>query len=173
MSTSVRPLNSEFAEYYGRYIEKVPDGDIVAILRAQNAESMSVLERAPADRVDHRYAPGKWSLREVVGHVIDMEWVFTARALCFARALAASMPGVEQDDFVVAGDFARQSWPGLLAQWRALRAANTLVFENLGPEAWKRTGIASGYSVSVRALAYIIAGHEHHHMGVIRKRYLG
>jgi uncharacterized damage-inducible protein DinB len=173
MSMTVRPQSTEYAEYYGRYITLVPDGDIVAILRAQNKESMSVLERASEDRTNYRYAPGKWTLREVVGHVVDMEWVFVARALSFARGLAQPMPGVEQDEFVPMGKFERQSWPDLLEQWRSLRAANTLLLENLDDDAWQRTGIASGYPVSVRALAYIIAGHERHHLGVICERYVG
>ena len=173
MSTNLRPEKTEFAEYYGRYISKVPDGDIVAVLRAQIADASTLLDRVPAERTAFRYAPEKWSLQEVVGHVVDMEWVFTARALCFARGLTAPMPGVEQDDFVAVAKLSRQTWPNLLAQWRALRAANTLMFESLDDEAWKRMGVASGYGVSVRALAYIIAGHERHHMGVIRERYLG
>ncbi len=173
MSIAARPQPTEFAEYYGRYVTLVPDGDVVAILRAQAKESMSVLERVAADRTAFRYAPGKWSLHEVIGHVVDMEWVFTTRALCFARGLEAPLPGVEQEDFVKIADFAHQSWPQLLEQWRALRAANTLLFESLDDQAWKRTGIASGYGVSVRALAYIIAGHERHHLGVVRERYLG
>ncbi len=173
MSTSLRPTASEFAEYYGRYIDKVPAGDIVAILRAQSTESMAILEKVPAARTTFAYAPGKWTLFEVIGHVVDMEWVFTTRALCFARGLAAPMPGVEQDDFVAMAKSARQSWPDLLAQWKALRAANALVFASLDDAAWTRTGTASGYTVSVRALAYIIAGHERHHLGIIRERYLG
>lgn len=173
MSTNLRPSKNEFAEYYGTYVGKVPDGDIVAILRAQMVDALTLLERVPAERTAFRYAPEKWSLQEVVGHVVDMEWVFTTRALCFARGLQAPMPGVEQDDFVAAAKLSRQTWPGLLAQWRALRSANTLMFESLDDEAWKRMGTASGYGVSVRALAYIIAGHERHHMGVIRERYLG
>ena len=170
---NIRPAKTEFAEYYGRYIDQVPEGDIVSILRAQITESGAMLDRARADRTAYRYAPGKWSLHEVVGHVVDMEWVFATRALCFARGLAAPMPAVEQEEFVAAANFARQSWPHLLAQWRALRMANTLLFEEFDDETWLRTGTASGYTVSVRALAYIIAGHEQHHMKVIRERYLG
>jgi hypothetical protein len=170
---NIRPTKTEFAEYYGRYIDQVPEGDIVPILRAQITESGAILDRVRADRTAYRYAPGKWSLHEVVGHVVDMEWVFATRALCFARGLAAPMPGVEQEEFVAAANFARQSWPNLLAQWRSLRMANTLLFEDFDDETWLRTGTASGYTVSVRALAYIIAGHEQHHMKVIRERYLG
>ncbi|HXV12726.1 MAG TPA: DinB family protein, partial [Candidatus Krumholzibacteria bacterium] len=100
-------------------------------------------------------------------------WVFTVRALSFARGMAAPMPGVEQEDFVKVANFGRQSWPGLIAQWRAVRVASTMLFESFDDEAWKRMGIASENPVSVRALAYIIAGHERHHVGVIRERYLG
>lgn len=171
--SAARPQSTEYAEYYGRYVDRVPDGDIVAILRAQLVETSAILDRVGPDRIGYRYAPGKWTLHEVVGHVVDMEWVFTSRALCFARGLAEPMPGVEQEDFVKVGDFDRQSWPALLEQWRALRAANTSLFGSFDDEAWNRTGIASGYLVSVRALAYIIAGHERHHMTVIRERYLG
>ncbi len=170
---NTRPQETEFNHYYGGYIDLVPEGDIVAILRGQHAETLSQLERVSTERREYRYAPGKWSLHEVVGHVVDMEWVFTARALSFARGLAEPMPGVEQDDFVKVADFGRQSWPNLLAQWRTLRAANTLLFESFDEAAWKRMGIASGHPVSARALAYIIAGHERHHVGVIRERYLG
>jgi hypothetical protein len=173
MSTNLRPEKTEFAEYYGGYVSKVPDGDIVAILRAQMTDTSTLLDRVPAERTAFRYAPEKWTLHEVVGHVVDMEWVFTTRALCFARGLAAPMPGVEQDDFVAAAKLSRQTWPNLLAQWRALRTASALMFESLDDEAWKRMGTASGHGVSVRALAYIIAGHDRHHMGVIRERYLG
>jgi len=173
MIPDARPQKTEFAEYYGRYIDLIPEGNVVSVLRSQMAETSAVLERLPAERSGYRYAPGKWTLHEVVGHVVDMEWVFTVRALSFARGLIEPMPGVEQDDFVVAANFGSQSWPNLLAQWRDLRAANTRLFESFDEEAWKRMGIASGYPVSVRALAFSIAGHERHHMGVIRDRYLG
>jgi hypothetical protein len=173
VAVTSRPQSTEFAEYYGRYIARVPDGDIVAILRAQMEETSALLDRVASDRVAYRYAPDKWSLHEVVGHVVDMEWVFTSRALCFARGLEAPLPGVEQNDFVDIAQFARQSWPNLLLQWRGLRDANTLLFESFDDAAWARTGVASENTVSVRALAYIIAGHERHHLGIIRERYLG
>ena len=173
MTTAVRPLDSEYAEYYRRYVAQVPEGDIVRTLRSQIEESMGILAAVPATRTGYRYAPEKWSLHEVIGHVVDMEWVFATRALCFARGLAAPMPGVEQEEFVAAAQFGRQSWPKLLEQWRHLRTAAALVYESLDDEAWTRSGVASGYSVSVRALAYITAGHERHHMNVVRERYLG
>jgi hypothetical protein len=173
MDTAVRPHQSEFNEYYARYIDQVPEGPIVDVLRAQAKESLGLLERVDEKQAEYRYAPDKWSLKEVVGHVYDMEWVFTARALSFARGLALPMPGVEQDDFMAVANFGHQTLPALLAQWRELRAANTSLFASFDAEAWKRTGIASNNPVSVRALAYIIAGHERHHMRILRERYLG
>jgi hypothetical protein len=167
-----RPRPTEYHESYRGYVDLVPNGDLVSILRAQIEESTGLLDRVPADRLDYRYAPGKWSLREVVGHVVDMEWVFTSRALCFARKLGAPLPGVEQDDFMAAAKFATQPWPSLLSEWRHLRAANSLLFETFDDDTLNRSGVASGYDVTVRAIPFIIAGHERHHMGVIRERYL-
>lgn len=170
--TRKRPDSSEYFEYYHRYVSQVPEGDIVAILRAQLATTSALLAAIPKDRIEYRYAPGKWTLKEVIGHVVDMEWVFTSRALCFARGLAEPMPGVEQDDFIAVANFASQSWPAVIDQYRNLRTANALLFEGFDDAAWNRTGVASGNAVSVRAIPYIIAGHELHHAGVIREKYL-
>jgi hypothetical protein len=150
----------------------VPDGDIVAILRAQMAEASALLGGVSAERAEYRYAPGKWSLKEVVGHVHDMEWVFASRALCFARGLTAPMPGVEQDEFMSVASFAGRSLSDIFSQWQALRAANVLLFESFDDAAWERTGVASGFPVSVRALAWITAGHARHHLDVLQERYL-
>jgi hypothetical protein len=170
--TRKRPDRTEYFEYYDRYVSLVPDGDIVAILRAQLAATGEFLRSVPKERIEHRYAPGKWTLKEVLGHVVDMEWVFTARALHFARAVGQPLPGVEQDDFIAVGNFAAQAWPALIDQYQHLRAANTLLFEAFDDAAWSRKGIASGREFTVRAIPHIIAGHERHHVGVIRERYL-
>jgi hypothetical protein len=167
-----RPERTEYAEHYDGYVSLVPDGDIVAILREQLISTSAFLQSIPKDRIEHRYAPGKWTLKEVLGHVVDMEWVFTARTLHFARAVGQPLPGVEQDDFIAVGNFAAQPWPALIEQFRHLRTANTLLFEALDEAAWNRKGIASGREFTVRAIPHIIAGHERHHMGIIRERYL-
>jgi hypothetical protein len=168
-----RPELSEFFEYYCGYVSLVPEGDIVSILRAQAGESIAYLERVPADKVAYRYAPGKWSLGEVVAHVADIEWVFLARALHFARKVEGALPGVEQDDMIAASNAGARPLSSLLAQWKHLREAGALFFESLDDEAWGRTGIASGRSFTVRTIPYIIAGHERHHLNVIREKYLG
>lgn len=168
-----RPEPSEYFEYYRGYIDLVPEGDILSILRAQAKETTAFLERVPEEEVARRYAPGKWSLGEVVAHVVDLEWVFLARALHFARKVEDALPGVEQDDMIVASNAAARPLSPLLAEWRHLREAGVLFFEGLGDDAWGRTGVASGRSFTVRTFPYLIAGHELHHLNVIREKYLG
>jgi uncharacterized damage-inducible protein DinB len=167
-----RPEPGEYNAYYETYVGKIPELDIVSVMRAQRDSTLALLEKLPAAKIDHRYAPEKWTVRQVFGHVLDMEWVFTARALHFARAVPGELPGVDQDDTMKMVDFTATSWPELLAQYRHLRTANIELFNSFDEAAWARKGIASGSPVTVRALAYIIAGHERHHMGVIRDRYL-
>jgi len=171
-TTRRRPDRSEYFEYYDRYVGLVPDGDIVAILRDQLVSTSAFLQLIPNDRIEYRYAPGKWTLKEVLGHVVDMEWVFTSRALHFARAVGEPLPGVEQDDFIAVGNFAVQSWSALIEQYRHLRHANALLFEAFDEATWSRSGVASGRTFTVRAIPHIIAGHERHHLGVIREKYL-
>lgn len=168
-----RPLASEYAPFYETYVGRVPETDILAVLREQRDSTLAMMEGVPAEKVDYRYAPEKWTLRQVFGHVVDMEWVFTARAIHFARLVAAPLPGVEQDDFMKVARFEARPWPSLREQFAHLRSANILLFEGFDEEAWGRRGVASGNPITVRALAYIIAGHQRHHLGVIRERYLG
>lgn len=170
--TMRRPGAGEYAPYYETYIGKVTETDVLAALRSQRDDTLAVMRRLPADRVDYRYAPGKWTVREVLGHVVDMEWVFTARALHFARAVPGGLPGVEQDDVMKVVDFAARPWLSLVDQYQHLREANLLFFDSLDDAAWNRAGIASEREFTVRALAYIIAGHDRHHLGVVRERYL-
>jgi hypothetical protein len=174
MSTTFRrPLSNEYAPYYEAYIGGIPETDILSVLRAQRESTIALLESVPAAKVDYRYAPEKWTLRQVFGHVLDMEWVFTVRALHFARAVPGAMPGVEQDDVMKVSSFEATPWASLIDEYRHLRSANIILFNGLDDAAWGRTGVASGHPVTPRALAYIIAGHERHHLRVIRERYLG
>ena len=165
------PDPSEYTEYYGRYIQLVPSGDIVTILRDQLAATTQLLRSVPADRVEFSYAPGKWKLRQVLGHVTDMEWVFGARAIHFARAVEGALPGFEQDDAMRVAVF--PAWSDLIDQFAHARAGFISFAEALDEAAWNRTGVMSGNAASVRAVAYVLAGHERHHTGVIRERYLG
>ena len=167
-----RPGASEYAPYYGRYISLVPDGDILSLLPVQVDETLTLLRSVPESHAGHRYASGKWSIKEVVGHVIDAERVFAYRALRFARRDQTPLSGFEQDDYVRNGSFDGNLLSDLSAELEQVRRASVLLFRHLDQEAWARSGVASGNEVSVRALAYIIAGHELHHREILRTRYL-
>ena len=168
-----RPGSGDYNAYYDRYVTLVTEDDVLAVMRAQLQATPAFLESLPKERIEHRYAPGKWTLREVIGHVIDMEWVFTARALHFARAVPGALPGVEQDDVMAVANFAARPWSGMIEEYRHLRAANLELFSGFDDAAWARTGVASGNPIRVGAIPFIMAGHERHHLAVIRERYLG
>lgn len=172
METAVRPAPNEYAPYYGRYIALVPDGPIVETLRDQIGETSGFLGSLPEAKGDHRYEPGKWSVKEVIGHMIDSERVFSYRALRFARRDETPLPGFEQDDYVPAGAFGRRTLRDLIEEFRAVREATVLLYRHLDEEALSRSGIANENRMSVRALAWSIAGHERHHARVIRELYL-
>ena len=167
-----RPGSDEHAPYYGTYVGCVPETDIITVLENEQELTLALMESVPPDLLDYRYAPGKWTLRQVFGHVLDMEWVFAARAVHFARAIPGDLPGAEQEDVMAVVDFSARPWPEVVDEFRHLRAANTMFFKGLDEAAWDRRGIASGNPFTVRALAFIIAGHQRHHLGVIRERYL-
>jgi uncharacterized damage-inducible protein DinB len=172
MGIAVRPAPDEYAPYYGRYIALIPDGPIVETLRSQIAETTAVLGALPEAKGEHRYEPGKWSVKEVLGHVIDAERVFSYRALRFARRDETPLPGFDEKLYVPAAAFGRRTIRSLLDEFRAVREATVHLFQNLDEEALSRSGIASENRMSVRALAWTIAGHERHHLGVLRDRYL-
>lgn len=172
METAVRPAPDEYAPYYGRYIALIPDGPIVETLRSQIAETTAVLGALPEAKGEHRYEPGKWSVKEVLGHVIDGERVFSYRALRFARRDETPLPGFDENLYVPAAGFSRRTIRSLLDEFRAVREATVHLYQNLDDEALSRSGIASENRMSVRALAWTIAGHERHHLGVLRERYL-
>ena len=167
-----RPEASEYAPFYAGYVKLVEGDDVLRALESQIAESLALLRGVTEEATFARYAPGKWSVREVVGHVIDGERIFAYRALRFARADKTPLPGFEENDYVPAARFERRRWPDLLEEWEAVRRATVLLFRGFDEEAWTRVGTASGKEMSVRALAFAIAGHERHHMGVLRTRYL-
>ena len=167
-----RPADSEYAEFYATYTSLVPDGDVVETLGAAPEELEALLRGVRGEPETFAYARGKWSIREVVGHVVDTERLFGYRALHIARGDAAELPGMEQDDWASGSNASGRKLVDLLGEFRALRAANTLFFASLDESTLARTGIASGVSFTVRALATIMAGHEIHHRGVLRERYL-
>jgi hypothetical protein len=170
-STIARPEHGEYLEYYGPYIARVPDGHIVTILGEQLGDTRRLFSGLSDARAMHRYAPGKWSVKEVVGHVADAERVFAYRALRFARGDRTALPGFDERAWVPAGRFDARTIASLVDELGAVRDATVALFRGLPPEASLRAGEANGAAVSVRALAYIIAGHEAHHVAVLRERY--
>ena len=163
---------TEAAEYYFTYIDKVGSGDICEILRAQKPETLSLLQSIDEGQSLYRYAPDKWSIREVLSHVNDAERVFSFRALWFARGFDSPLPSYDQDIAVAESDSDRRSWKSHVEEFASIRDATLTFFENLPADAWTRRGVASGNPFTVRALAYIIAGHVTHHSGVLRAKYL-
>lgn len=172
MPFTARPDLDESAEYYFTYINKVPSGDIRVTLRQQCDRVMGMLNDIPGSFAGHRYAPDKWSIRQVLNHIIDTERVFTFRAFWFARGLEAPQPGFDQDDAVAGADADTRDWQGLIREFQAVRTASLELFDSFSAEAWVRRGVASGHPVSVRALAWISVGHVEHHMGLLQERYL-
>jgi len=167
-----RPQQDEYVPYYHKYISLVPDGDLVETLRAQIGETLSLLRSIPEERGSHRYAPGKWSIKQVVGHMADVERVMTYRALRIARADATPLPGFDENAYVPAANFEARSLASLAHELEEVRRATIAFFETLEPEAAARRGSANNNPISARALAYIIAGHERHHVAILRERYL-
>jgi hypothetical protein len=169
--TVARPEPSEYVPYYDRYISLVPGADILATLDAQRRTTMTLLcGRDEADG-DFSYAPGKWSAKELLGHVCDTERIFAYRALRIARSDRTPIEGYEQDDYVRNGPFATLPLPELIEDYIAVRRATLTLFRNLDEPAWTRRGVANKNEVSVRALAYIIAGHELHHRRILEEKY--
>ena len=170
-SRSTRPAPDEFAPYYARYIEKVPDGDVVRTLREQRDGTAAFLRGIPDAKAGHRYAPDKWSIREVVGHLGDAERVFAYRALRFGRGDATPLPGFDENEFMKRARLDDRSYASLVDEFEAVRRATVALFDGFFPDEWTRHGAASGKDVSVRALAWIVAGHELHHVDVLKTRY--
>lgn len=167
-----RPDQDEYAPFYEGYVSLVADEvDILETLEGQHAEIQSLLREVGETRGDYRYAPGKWSIKEVVGHLADSERVFTYRALRFARNDATPLPGFEQDDYVRSGNFARRRMTELAAELAHARQSSLDLFRSLDEESLLRWGVANGSRIRVRAFPYLIAGHERHHIGVLRARY--
>jgi hypothetical protein len=167
-----KPQADEYAEYYGKYISLVPEGDVVETLSTQVGETLALLRSIPEARAGHAYEPGKWSIRQLVGHVIDGERIFAYRALHIARGDRASLPGMDQDEYMEHSNFDARTLESLCEEFEHVRRANVLMMRGFDAEAWARRGVASDNEFTVLALAYVIAGHELHHLGVLRARYL-
>jgi hypothetical protein len=174
MSSAVitRPDASEYAPYFAAYVANVPAGDVLAVLTRQVEDTCSLLSGLSDVEAGYRYAPGKWSIKEVIGHVTDTERIMTYRALCFARGETAMLPGFDENTYVANASFDARSLADLLAELRAVRAATVPFFASLNEQELARRGRANNRDYSVRAFPYIIAGHEQHHANILRERYL-
>jgi hypothetical protein len=168
-----RPGEREFAPFYAGYVSLVPEPDIIRVLEGQGADVREGMRAFIPAREAFRYAEGKWSVREVLGHVTDAERVFGFRAFCFSRGDENPLPGFDENDYVARSGFDRCSLADLVQEFGQVREANLTVLRRLDDDAWRRTGTASGQPVSVRALAYIMAGHVRHHLRVLSTRYAG
>jgi hypothetical protein len=168
--TRCRPEPGEYAEAFSGYIGVVPEGEIVEMLEVQVSETTRLLQGLSAS-ADFAYAPGKWTIKQVVGHLSDTERVFGYRALRFGRGDPAPLPGFDQDPYVAAGQFDQRSLGDLIDELLAVRRATVLLLRGMPAEGWLRRGVASDHEVTVRALAWIIAGHELHHRNILSERY--
>ena len=166
-----RPLESEYAPYYQGYVAHVSEEEILPVLRSQLDDLDVLLGRVTPEREMYRYAEDKWSIREIVGHLIDAERVFGYRVFCIARGESQNLPGFEQNDYMLTAPYDQIDLEDLLSELRLVRLSNLAMMRSLDEEAWMRVGTANDNQVSVRALAFIMAGHVRHHMGVLRERY--
>lgn len=167
-----RPQPDEAAPYYALYIDRINEDDVVAVLRRQLGEFTEFLGGISEKQSLYRYAPDKWSMRQLLGHVNDGERVFVFRALWFARGFQDALPSFDQNVCVAAAETEAISWAKLIEEFRTVRLATLSLFENLPDAAWSKAGIASDNHFTVRALAFIIAGHAAHHVAVLKEKYL-
>ena len=166
------PERDEYVPYYHRYVERIASPDIVGVLARQADEEVAFWKGIPEEKARHRYAPEKWSVHEVLNHVSDTERVFVYRALWFARGFETELPSFDQDVSSRAARADACAWTNVVEEFRAVRSGSLAFFRNLPADAWSRRGVASGNPVTVRALAFIIAGHASHHREVVASRYL-
>ena len=167
-----RPQRGDAADYYFTYIDQVPDGDILDLLVDQGRTVVAELRAVPDARSLHRYAPGKWRLRDVVNHLSDCERLFQMRAFWFARGFDSPLPSFDQDVAVSNAGAEGRAWRDLVDELAAVRASTIPFFRALPTAAWDRRGVASDNPFTVRALAYMCVGHVAHHLAIVRDRYL-
>jgi len=169
--TIARPEPGEYNAYYERYISLVQGSDILETLDEQRRQTMLLLCGREESDGELRYAPDKWNAKEVLGHICDAERIFAYRALRIARGDQTPIEGFEQDDYVKNGPFARRPLEDLVEDYIAVRRATLTLFRNLDEAAWMRRGVANKNEITVRALAYVIAGHEVHHRRILEEKY--
>lgn len=167
-----RPDPADYAPDYARYVDNVPEDDVLGALASQSSETQRLLAGIDASRAAYRYAPDKWSVKQVIGHVTDAERVFGSRIHTVSRGEQQPLPGFDEDTYVANGAFDNWSLGDLAEHYALARRANIVLLRNLSDEAWDRRGVANGAEVSVRAMAFMLVGHERHHLSVLREKYL-
>ena len=169
---TTRPEKNEYAEFYANYVSLVEETDVVAALQNQADELRNLFGGISTEKESFRYAEGKWSVKELLGHIVDGERVFSYRALRISRGDETPLASFDENQYVAAGNFNESKFADLLEEFVSLRQSNVLLFKNLTAEMWRRRGTASNATVSVRALAFIMVGHVRHHAKILRERYL-
>ena len=167
-----RPDPNEYNPYYETYIKLVPEGHVLKTLSDQIIYLQTVLSRIPKDREDYCYAQGKWTIKEVIGHLIDTERIMAYRALAIARREKGALPGYDENKYVAEANFNYRTLSDLAQEFSLVRAANISLFKTFNEENLNEIGNANNNSISVRALLFIIAGHPTHHLNVLKTRYL-
>ena len=167
-----RPQPGEYNEYYERYISLIPGTDVFGTLDQQLRRTCELLTGLSDEQANLAYAPGKWTIKEVLGHITDTERIFGYRALRIARGDQTPIEGFEQDDYVRNGNFRQRRMSDLIDEYATVRAATLALFRSFDLDAWPRRGIANNKEISVRALAYLTAGHERHHHKILEEKYL-
>ena len=167
-----RPDLSRVPEYYHRYINQVIENDIMDAFKNQTPAFVRFLKELPADMIDYRYAEGKWTIREILQHIIDAERIFAYRALCFARKDATPLPSFEENDYAANAKADKRNWDDLLEEFSTVRRSTEILFASFDKEQLEATGTASGHSNYVLGIGFILAGHVTHHVKVIQERYL-
>jgi hypothetical protein len=168
---TTRPAASEFASFFAGYVSLVPEHDIMAVLQPQMDDVRLQAAGFIPNREEFRYAPGKWTVRQVLGHMADAERVFGFRAFCFSRGDRNPLPPFDENEYVARAVYERVPLADLVEELAHIRQGNLTMLHRLDDEAWERRGTASGHPVSVRALAYIMGGHVRHHLEILRTRY--
>jgi prepilin-type processing-associated H-X9-DG protein len=167
-----KPLETEYAPHFHTYISKVPHNNLSDALHDSHQKVLELLKSIPEEKYNYRYAEGKWTIKEIVAHLIDCERIFVYRALTFARKDKSELPGFDEEEYTPESNASNRSMQSLMREYEHLRKSNILFFDGLTEEMSMRKGIANGKEISVRALGFAISGHELHHMQVIRERYL-